>query len=118
MKKLRKKPKINLKNKKICANFELETHFHALQNTVVSISEVYISIKHRRKNIFTKNKLQGKKLRHLDEKWLKRVIYMPHSVKKYFSKSKSHSLNAGHDQKNFSRSEKIISYGNFTHFRF
>ena len=39
--------KLTLKNgqkTKVCANFELETHFQALQNTVVSIAEVYISI--------------------------------------------------------------------------
>ena len=29
---------------KICANFELQTHFPAPQNTVVSIFEVYVSI--------------------------------------------------------------------------
>ena len=40
---------------------------------------------------------------HLDEKT---VIYMCHSDKNYFPKSKSYSLNAAHDQKNFSRSEK------------
>ena len=36
---------------------------------------------------------------HLDEKRLKTVIYMCNSVENYFSKSKSHSLNAAHDQK-------------------
>ena len=34
---------------------------------------------------------------------------MCHSVKNYFSKSKSHSLNEAHDQKNFSRLAKISS---------
>ena len=45
MKKLiEKKPKTNKKNQEICSNFELETHFQALQNTVASISEDDISI--------------------------------------------------------------------------
>ena len=44
MKKLiEKKSRINLKNQEICANFQLEKHFQALQNTVESISEVDIS---------------------------------------------------------------------------
>ena len=49
--------------------------------------------------ISTKTKLQAKKLGHLDEKTAKTFIYMCHSVKNYFSKSKRHSLNAAHDQK-------------------
>ena len=36
---------------------------------------------------------------HFDKKRLETVIYIRHSVKNYFSKSKSHSLNAAHDQK-------------------
>ena len=44
MKLLEKKSKINLKNQEICANFELETDFQALQNAAVSIVEVDISI--------------------------------------------------------------------------
>ena len=44
MKKLEKKPKTNEKNQEICSNFELETHFRALQKTVASITEVEISI--------------------------------------------------------------------------
>ena len=36
-----KKPKINLKKKEIYANFELETRFQALQNTVLLIFKVY-----------------------------------------------------------------------------
>ena len=45
MKKLiEKKAKNKLKNQELCANFQLETHFQALQNTVTSISKVDISI--------------------------------------------------------------------------
>ena len=55
---------------------------------------------------------------HLDEKRLKPVIYMRHSFKNYFSKSKSHSLNAAHDQKTSLAQKKISSHGNFSHFRF
>ena len=36
--------KLPKKKQEICANFQLETHFQALQNTVESISEVDISI--------------------------------------------------------------------------
>ena len=43
---------------------------------------------------------------------------MSHSVKNYFSKSKSHSLNAAHDQKTSLAQKKISSHCNFTHFRF
>ena len=58
------------------------------------------------KIISTKNQITSKqKMSRLNEKRLKTVIYMCHSVKNYFSKSKSHSLNAAHDQKT-SRSEK------------
>ena len=46
-----KNEEINIKNSqkltkksRIIANFQLDTHFHALQNTVVSISGVDISI--------------------------------------------------------------------------
>ena len=39
-----KKAKNFLKSQVLCVNFQLETHFQALQNTVVSISEVDISI--------------------------------------------------------------------------
>ena len=35
-----KKPKINKKNQEIYANFELETRFQALKNTVLLISKV------------------------------------------------------------------------------
>ena len=38
-----KKVKNSLKNQEMRANFELETHFQAPQNTVVSLSEVYSS---------------------------------------------------------------------------
>ena len=41
---LEKKAKNKIKNQEICANFELETHFQASQNTVVSIAEDHISI--------------------------------------------------------------------------
>ena len=44
MKKLIEKSKNNLKTQEIYVNFELEPHFRALQNTAVSISQVYISI--------------------------------------------------------------------------
>ena len=43
---------------------------------------------------------------------------MCHSVKNYFSKPKSHSLNGAHDQKQFSRTKKNSSHGNFNQFRF
>ena len=42
---------------------------------------------------------------HLDEKT---VIYMCHSFKNYFSKSKSHSLNAAHDQKTSLALKKLV----------
>ena len=42
---------------------------------------------------------------------------MCHSVKNFFSKSKSLSLNAAHDQKTF-LAQKNSSHGNFVHFRF
>ena len=46
------------KNKKICANFELETQFQALQSSVVSIFVVYINIASNViKNVSTKTKL-------------------------------------------------------------
>ena len=38
---IEKSPKLT-RNQEIWANFELETHFHDLQNTVVSISAVEI----------------------------------------------------------------------------
>ena len=44
MKKLIEKSQKLTKNQEICSNFELETHFRNLQNTVVSISEIEISI--------------------------------------------------------------------------
>ena len=55
-----------------------------------------------------KTKFQAKKLGHLDEKRLKTVIYMCHSVKNYFSMSKSHSLNAAHDQKTSLAQKKLV----------
>ena len=39
---------------------------------------------------------------------LKTVIYMRPSVKNYFSKSKSHSLNAAHDQQIFLAQKKLV----------
>ena len=100
MKKLiEKKDRNQLKTQEICANFKIETHFQALQNTVVSNSEVYITLYYRLKIISTQNQITSKKLGHLDEKTAITVIYMCHSVKNYFSKSKSHSLNAAHDEK-------------------
>ena len=42
------------------------------------------------------------------EKRPKTVIYMCQSVKNYFSKSKSHSLNAAHDQKTSLAQKKIV----------
>ena len=53
-------------------------------------------------------KTQAKKLGHLDEKTAKTVIYMCHSVKNYFSMSKSHSLNAAHDQKTSLAQKKLV----------
>ena len=38
----------------------------------------------------------------------KTVIYMCQSVKNYFSKSKSHSLNAAHDQKTSLAQKKLV----------
>ena len=62
-------------------------------------------------------KLQAKKLGHLDEKTAKNAyLYVPF-CQKYFSKSKSHSLNAAHDQET-SLAQKKSSRGNFTYFRF
>ena len=43
-KEIKKKAKKYLKNQEICANFELETQFQAMQKTVVSIPKTYISI--------------------------------------------------------------------------
>ena len=53
------------------------------------------------KLISTRNQKKAKKLGHLDEKTAKNgyLYYMCHSVKNYFSKSKSYSLNAAYDQK-------------------
>ena len=45
---------------------------------------------------------------HLDEKTAKTVIYMCHSVKNYFSKSESHSVNAAHDQKTSLAQKKLV----------
>ena len=49
----------------------------------------------------------------IGQKTAKMVIYIRHSVKKRFSKSKSHSLIEAHDLKYSFRSEKISSHGNF-----
>ena len=91
------------KNKDICANFEIESRFQALQNTVVSISEVDVSIWYRIKFIATRNQIKSKKtgpLRRKNGYQLSiTVIYICNSVKNCFSKSKSHSLNAAHDKK-------------------
>ena len=43
-------------------------------------------------------------------------LYAPF-CQEHFSKSKSHSLNAAHDQKT-SLSEKIVHHESFSHFRF
>ena len=63
-----------IKNCEICDHLEFKTHYFA-QKTKLS-----------------------KKLGQLDEKTAKMVIYMRHSLKKHFSKSKSHSLIEAHDQ--------------------
>ena len=93
----------------MCANFELETHLQALQNTVVSISEVYIPIEHRIKINSTKNQITSKKkLGQLDEKTAKNgYVYVPFS-QKLLSKSKSHSLNAAHDRKTSFAQKKLV----------
>ena len=51
----------------MCQFFEFETHFQAVQNTVVSISKDYISIKPRIKIISSK-KYKQKKTRLLRRK--------------------------------------------------
>ena len=62
MKKLiEKKIQKSTKNQEIAANFEFQPHFQALQNNVLSIYEVYISIYHRLKIISTKNQITSKK---------------------------------------------------------
>ena len=66
-----KKPKINKKNQELCTNFQLETHFQALQNTVASISEVDISILYGIKFFSTTNQIKSKKIGPLDEKTTK-----------------------------------------------
>ena len=77
-----KKPKLT-KNQNVCVNFELQTHFQALQSTVVSISEVYISLQHGI-NYFYKKQNYKQKMGHLDEKRLKTYLYMPFSQKLLF----------------------------------
>ena len=98
-----KKDKKELKNWEICAHLEFKTHYRTHKNTVVSTSEVHILINLLLKTFRKKpksNKLINKKIGQLDKKRLKIVIYMRHSVKKkHFSKLKSHSLIAAHDQK-------------------
>ena len=54
----------------------------------------------------------------MEEKRLKTVIYMRHSVKKHFSKAKSHCMIEAHDQKTSLVQKKISSHGNFTLSRF
>ena len=49
-----------------------------------------------------------------DKKRLKMVIYMPHSVKKKSLKVEKSFTDRSAWSKNFSRSEKINSHGNFT----
>ena len=46
-----------------CANFELETHFQALQNTVIPIFDVYIS------NIASNKNHLNKKQNYKQKKW-------------------------------------------------
>ena len=80
MKKLIEKKSQKLtKNQKICANFELETHIQALQNTAVSISEVDIPIEHRIKVNSTKNQITSKK----------GYLYVPFKSKTTFTVQKS-----------------------------
>ena len=91
------------------AHLIFKTHYWTqknLKNTVVLISH---SDSHRVSHIDTvsimyylyKKLNYIKTLRQLDKKWLKMVIYMLHSVKKHFSKSKSHSLTGARDQETF-----------------
>ena len=69
-KRLKKKTRNYLKNQEICADFELETHFWALQSTVVSIFEGYVFNVTTNKK-FLKNKLQAEKLGYLDKNMAK-----------------------------------------------
>ena len=71
-----------------------------------------------KKSFLLKTKLQAKKMGHLNEKRLKTVIYMRHSIKNYFSKSKSHSLNAAHDQKTSLAQKKFVHTAIFLTFAF
>ena len=55
---------------------------------------------------------------HLDEKTAKNgYLYVPFSQKLLFKVKKSFTKRSAWS-KNFSRSEKISSHGNFSHFRF
>ena len=108
-----------IKNKEIGAYFELETRLQALQNTVILNSKVYISKKASNKNYFyKKSNLKQKNWATSTKKQLKTVIYMCHSVKNYFSKSKSHSLNAAHGQKTSLAQKKIFHTAIFLTFAF
>ena len=65
-----------------------------------------------------KTKWQAKKLGHLYEKTAKNgYLYVTFRQKTLFKVKKSFTKRSA-GSKNFSRSEKISSHGNFTHFRF
>ena len=91
----------------MCANFELKTHFPALQNTDINFRGLHFNIASN-KNYLHKPNYQKKNWGTYTKKRLKTDIYMCHSVKNYFSKSKSHSLNAAHDQKTSLAQKKLV----------
>ena len=105
MKKLIEKSQKLTKKSKRCANYELETHFKSLRNTVVSNFEVYNSIKHSIKFISTKNQITSKRTGPLRRKTAKNGYLYVLSVKNTFQ---SHSLNAAHDQKTSLAQKKIV----------
>ena len=91
MKKLREKIQKLTKKIKKCAIFVHKTHFQALRNTVVAISEVSISIKHRIKINSIKNQITSKKMGHLDKKrFSKKLLF---KVKKSFFAAIKNSKN-------------------------
>ena len=113
----RKKSKINKKKTKLCANFEFETHFQALQNTSINFRALKL-------NIAPKNNHFSKKIDYKQKNWStdkktakNRYLYAPFSQKLLFKVKKSFTKRSARS-KNFSRSEKISSYTNFTHFQF
>ena len=95
----------------------IQTQYLALKNNSVSTSESYILMQHRSKLIATKKPNYKQKIWAKRKKWLKTVIYASFS-QKHFSKSKSHLLNAAHDQITSLAEKKVSSHCSFTHFRF